>query len=330
MENDGIEIFGIEASPYSVKLRAFCRYRPIKYRWISRMPQFFAPTAEVKPSIMPTVRYPDGHYETDSTPIITALDNSAPAGRSVFLDNAALNFLNLLIEDFADEWLVKSIFHYRFTYPDDRTYGPRWVMDDAFPDIDTEELTEKTAMFLKRQTDRMPIVGCTPENTEIIERTYLEVLKILEPFVATERFLFGSRPSLADFGLFGVLKTLQTDPTPMRIMRERAPRLDNWVRRMDDLSGVEGTFSTDLNISQTLASLATLINDTYLPYLRANAQAFENGEETFSLTVKGQPYRQSTFKYQVKCLSALQKAFDALSANDRKIVTEQFKIEFSV
>ena len=329
MDNDEIEIYGIEASPYSVKLRAFCRYRPIKYRWISRMPQFHPQTSKLKPSIMPAIRYSDGHFETDSTPIITALDRSAPAARSVFLKTPALNFLNLLIEDFADEWLVKSIFHYRFTYADDRAFGPRWVMDDAFPDIDSAELSEKTAMFLNRQTERMPIVGCTPDNKEIIEWTYHETLNILEPFVALERFLFGSAPSLADFGLFGVLKTLATDPTPMQIMRDEAPRLDNWIRRVDDLSGVDGTLSDDLDISPTLTRLITVINETYLPYLRANAEAYAKNENTFSVTLKGHQYQQSTFKYQVKCLDALQSAFDALSPTDRQIVTEQLKVNFS-
>ena len=105
-------------------------------------------------------------------------------------------------------------------------------MDDAFPDIDSAELSEKTAMFLNRQTERMPIVGCTPDNKEIIEWTYHETLNILEPFVALERFLFGSAPSLADFGLFGVLKTLATDPTPMQIMHA-TPR-PIWVLTIHD------------------------------------------------------------------------------------------------
>ncbi|MGR8946755.1 MAG: glutathione S-transferase C-terminal domain-containing protein [Gammaproteobacteria bacterium] len=293
------------------------------------MTQFFADTVNVKPLIMPIVQYPDGHFETDSTPIIVALDKLAEPQRSVFPIDPVLNFLNLLIEDFADEWLVKSIFHYRFTYTADRAFGPRWVMDDAFPGIGQAELDNKTAAFLIRQTDRMPIVGCTPENAALIESSYEEVLAILEPYVALERFLFGGTPSLADFGLFGVLKTLATDPTPQEIMRTKAPRVDNWVRRLDDLSGVEGTFRKTTEIDQPVNKLVALINELYLPYLRANAHAFANGEPEFTVSLRGTSYRQATFKYQVKCLASLRAAYDNLSSSQRGEMFERFNINLS-
>ena len=105
-----------------------------------------------------------------------------------------------------------------------------------------EELDERHQFFLERQTQRMPLVGCTPANKDVLEDSFVRLLEILEPFVALEKFLFGSRPSLADFGLYGQLQTLATDPTPRKLMRDLAPRLENWVRRMGDLSGVEGDF----------------------------------------------------------------------------------------
>jgi hypothetical protein len=45
---------------------------------------------------------------------------------------------------------------------------------------------------------------------------------------------------LADFGLFGQLKALSSDHTPMLIMRERTPSVYDWVRRLDDASGIDG------------------------------------------------------------------------------------------
>jgi len=53
-------------------------------------------------------------------------------------------------------------------------------------------------------------------------------------------YLFGSRPTLADFGLFGQLIILATDPTPASEMRRRAPDVLLWLLRLDDASGVEG------------------------------------------------------------------------------------------
>ena len=47
----------------------------------------------------------------------------------------ATAFLSLLIEDMADEWLSKCVFHNRFSKPENRSYGPAWVMDDAHPGV---------------------------------------------------------------------------------------------------------------------------------------------------------------------------------------------------
>jgi hypothetical protein len=90
----------------------------------------------------------------------------------------------------------------------------------------------------------MPILGATAENRPLIEESYRRMLDAFEPFVGMRRYLFGSRPSLADFAWYGQLSELATDPTPMRILRARAPMLDHWVRRLDDASGVDGDWGT--------------------------------------------------------------------------------------
>ena len=70
----------------------------------------------------------------------------------------------------------------------------------------------------------MPLVGCTPENAPVIEASYRRVLAALEPHVGV---LFGTRPSLADAGLFGQLRTFATDPTPFAIMRAEVQRIES-------------------------------------------------------------------------------------------------------
>ncbi len=104
-------VIGIESSPYAVKVRAVMRYRRLPHIWVARMPQFFEETQAVRPLLMPVVQFPDGSYRTDSTTIIRALEELHPGDRSVVPEDDALAFLCDLIEDMADEWLTKSLFH---------------------------------------------------------------------------------------------------------------------------------------------------------------------------------------------------------------------------
>ena len=159
----------------------------------------------------------------------------------------------------------------------------------------------------------MAVVGAGPENAPIIERTLDRLIGILEPFVGLDRFLFGSRPSLADFGLFGQLKTLCTDPTPAALIRRRAPRLEHWVRRADDLSGVEGDWQSEANPNGAVLQLLEMVGHTYLPFLTANAAALKDDKDEVNVQLRDGTYRQRPFGYQAKCLSALISAFAALS-----------------
>lgn len=330
--SDSYEVIGVEASPYSVKVRAVLRYRRLAHTWLCRMPQFFAPVADVRPLLMPVVRFPGGERRVDSTPIILALEERHPGARSVLPDDPVLAFYARLIEDMADEWLTKSLFHYRFSFAADAEFAAHWVMDDAWPGIYTAELDAKAADFLGRQTERMALVGVTPENAPVLERTLGRVLAALEPHVALDRFLFGSRPSLADFGLAAQLRTLCTDPTPAALIRRTAPRVEHWVRRMDDLSGVDGDWQTGIDPAPAMRALLALAGDSYLPFLQANAAARETGAQSFSVTLADGAYSQSPFAYQARCLGELRSALARLTPAQREkaasVLSETGCLEF--
>ncbi len=309
MSNQRYRIIGTGGSPYSMKLRAIMRYRHIPHDWIHRTSKNRAATEHVKPNIIPMLRYPgEDRYRVDSTPLAYDLEERHPGYRSIIPDDPGHAFLSHLLEDMADEWLTKAMFHYRWYYDADIDYASHWIADDGFPETRGAKRDAVAKSFADRQIGRMAMVGCTSENKPVIEDSFHRILAGLESHVSMYDFLFGSRPSLGDFGIFGQLKPLSTDPTPLAIMRAEAMKTESWVRQLDDASGIEGDWLApgDALTGATMGLLA-LTGEYYMPFLLANAAAADRGEETFSLTYAKGPYSQATFNYQVKCLMELRR-----------------------
>lgn len=316
--NNGIyRIVGGNGSPYSVKLRAVMRYRHLPLIWQMRTPEVYEEVKHIKPLLQPILQYPeDGSYHFDTTPVIYELEKRHPGQRSVVPDDEVHAFLAFLIEDMADEWLTKPMFYYRWIDPVDQDYAARWIINDNMPDLTGDEKKAAEKAFRDRQVGRMALVGSTAENGPVIEESYHRFLTALEGRVGQTRHLFGSRPSIADFGIFGQFWPLGDDPTSCGIMREKAPHTFDWRRFMDDASGVNGEWQdADAPLSDAVNDLLAIVGDTYMPFLLGNKAAMESGAERMEVEIRGMPYAQGPFGYQVKCLKALRDAYAALSAD---------------
>lgn len=314
-------ILGGLGSPYSLKMRAVLRYRRLPHVWVQVQPSNDAERAQVRPAVIPVIQYPDGSYHNDSTPMIYELD-AAHAGREVVPSDPGDAFLAYLIEDMADEWGTKLMFHYRWDAERDQVRLSEWLAYDRAQGGGYAGIKAFADMFRARQVGRMPIVGCTPENKPAIEESLRRVAAIFEAHVLEQPFLFGSRPSLAEFGWYGQLSQLVSDPTPADLLREIAPFTVRWVTHMDDASGVEGDWrAPDAPLPAAVPALLAMAGEVYLPFLEANAKALAAGAETFEMEVYGRPYAQGVFKYQAKCLENLRRAYADLPEAARARVT---------
>ena len=311
-------LHGINPSPYSVKMRAILRYRRIPFVWSGTgNPRDVAVAANLPP-VIPVLRFPDGRMMNDSTPLAYALEREHRE-RSIIPDDPAQAWLSDLLEDFGDEWVTKMMFHYRWYYAADRAFAQDWVVTSHDPVMPEAARRAAKQGFNDRQVGRMAMVGCTEQNQPIIEDSYRFVLDTLDKHLRTTPFLFGSRPSLADFGVYGQLQILSVDPTPMAEMRARAIDVYCWLLRLDDASGVEGAWTDPAApLPATIKALLCHCGETYLPFLAANLKALQDGAAEVALDITGRPYAQVPFRYQSKCYDALRKKLAVLAPGVRR------------
>jgi glutathione S-transferase len=313
-------IFGAEMSPYSVKVRSYFRYKGIPHQWIERSQAELEEFQKyAKLPLVPLVVMPDDSAIQDSTPIIEKLE-AIHAEPSIHPSDPALAFLSALIEEFGDEWGNKWMFHYRWAAEADQWSAGRRLAKGMLPDADDEAIEGIAGGIVKRMTGRVWFVGSSPETAPIIAASYAEGLAQLDAHLSGRAYLFGGRPSFADFGLWGQIYNAWTDPTAGAIVRESAPAVCAWIERMlDPKPEGDGAWEDAAALLPTLEPfLATQVGALFLPWSDANAKALESGAEEFTaqLGKSGDiPWTQKPQKYHARSLKAIRAKYAEAAGN---------------
>ena len=309
---DPYRLFGNELSPYSVKVRSYLRYKRIPHEWVVRTPaveEEFSRYATLP--LVPLLVTPDGRGIQDSTPIIEQLEALFPEP-SIHHPDPAAAFISALIEEYADEWGNKPMFHYRWFYAADQDSAGERLARSMMPDVSEEQLPNGVAMIKQRMIPRLAFVGSTPATKQPIEDSYRRQLAILDRHLATRTYLFGECPAFADFGLYAQLYQLSTDPTPGALMRASGTNVAKWIQEMLG-PRAEGTFEPWAALAPTLMPLLTEeVAGVFLPWSAANAAALAAGQKEFAVELDGTPFTQETQKYHAKSLAALRARYAAV------------------
>ena len=309
-------IFGNELSPYSVKVRAAFRYKGLPHEWVVRGRDNegeFAAAARLP--LVPLVIAPDGAARQDSTPILEWLDGLVPEPPLHPAEPTAA-FVSALIEEYADEWVNKPMFHYRWSRVADRELCAERLARSMLPGAGDAELAAHAAALCERMVGRLHFVGSSPATAPVLEASYRQLLEILEAHLAGgRRFLFGARPVFADFGLAPQLYECGLDATAGALLRERAPRVLQWCERCLDPRPA-GALELPLESWETLApTLGPLLRDEiagrFLPWSVANARALAAGESGCEVELAGCRFAVNVQKYHARSLTALQQRYRA-------------------
>ncbi|MFT7256228.1 MAG: glutathione S-transferase [Candidatus Azotimanducaceae bacterium] len=327
--DEPIRLVGGVGSPYTQKMVALLRYRRLPYAVQWGIPAEVCDAMGVaKPRHIfePTFFFDEEHGTQavcDSTPIIRRLEEIV-GDRSVLPGDPALAFIDYLIEDYADEWCTKYMFHYRWHAKLDADNASTLLplsMDVSMPKDDHQAFKRWVE---DRQTSRLYVVGSIDTTAAVIDASYRRFLAAMENHLGNQKYMLGNRPAAGDFGLYGQLSQLVGfDPTPRAIAHEVSPRTVAWVDLMRDQSGLEPKEQDWVSLADQPESLRGLLKEIgrmYAPAQLANARAVEAGEKTWEAEIDGAQWTQQTFPYQAKCLRWTNERYQALSKADRASV----------
>ena len=327
MAETPLRLFGAPGSPYTRKMRALLRYRRIPFHFVIRNSRDDRGMPPVKVAVIPVLVFPgEGGAEAtamvDSTFQLRRLEE-LHGERKVLPPDPALAFHDALVEDYADEWLTKCMFHYRWAFDADIEKAsqvlPRW----ADVTLSDEDIAKFSKLFAERQIGRLYVVGSNPTTGPFIEDSYRRLLTALEAHLGRQGFVLGARPAASDFALYGQLTQLVWfDPTPAAVAQD-FPRVLAWMDLIEDLSGVEPADADWLTrdaAPDALRGLLQEIGRVYAPFLLGNAAALESGAEQVECEIDGRKWVQKPFPYQGKCLRWLREQHSALAAGNRALV----------
>ncbi|XP_078606210.1 uncharacterized protein LOC144878929 [Branchiostoma floridae x Branchiostoma japonicum] len=226
-----------EASLFSGKIRPYLQYKNIPYETV-------IPSVQVRQEIMiprvgwsviPVIITPEDKVVQDTTDIIEYLEQEHPHP-AVVPPTPRQNLVSLLLELFADEWLMIPAMHYRWNKAENKKYidlQSGRIIKEHFPPLEQMENMDdfKGYRFFKNSIRYM---GVNKDTTAEVERTYQQFLQDFQQHLNSYPYLLGYRPCVADFAFCGPLYAhLYRDPVPGYLMKCQAPLVASYVERMN-------------------------------------------------------------------------------------------------
>ncbi|GAA6152020.1 glutathione S-transferase family protein [Pseudoteredinibacter isoporae] len=268
-------LYGSPASLYTGKVRAYLNYKGIPYQEeISSMKVYkkiILPNTGV--GMIPVVKTPQDEYWQDSSLILDHFEERFP-DKTILPSSPKQKMVALLFELYGDEWLRLPAMHYRWNFPEDNlefikgqfgsSVAPGW------PKFIQRWLGKKV---VDKFSGYVSPLGITEKSIPAIEAWYEEFLAQLNTLFSQQDFLLGSRPSIGDFGLMGPLYAhLYRDPYPGKLMREKAPKVAEWVERMNRSADIQGEFLSNDDVPEILESILSRLFKEFWPSLLRSSQ----------------------------------------------------------
>lgn len=327
----GYVLIGTEASQFSGKARAYLRWKGVDFAEQSATPEIYRDIIEprIGYAVIPILLTPDGQVIQDTADIVDFVERAEP-GPSVYPATPVQKLVCLLLELYADEWLVIPAMHYRWTY------NEAWIVEEfgrvAAPAASRSEQASIGEVIAKPVRDSIPRLGVSDETLSGIEAHYEGFLADYSAHLRKFPFVLGDRPSLGDFALFGPLYgPLFRDPASGERMRRLAPSVVDWVERMLTVKADEARLLPGDEIPPTIYPILKRQLTEQLPVLADSARALQDWARAqpvgarikrslgvHEFTIGGRRGERNIMSFSLWRLQRVQDHYRSLSGPDRE------------
>src|SRR5689334_8255742 len=266
-------LFGAETSAYSTKMRSYLKYKGVAFDW---QPRTAENEAEIRSlsrfATLPVLVTASGFAVHDTTPMIEALEADSPEPSATPAD-PALAFLACVLEEYADTWLAKAAYHYRWTRKKDQRLAAARAIDDYYPNGAPEDRKAAEDLAIENMLAQLRVMGLEGELGEATEKSFKRLVKLLDDHLRKHLCIFGGRPSIADFAIAGQLIQMMKDPTPAKIIEKDGEFVAKWCEFMAAPTA-SGPFAALDDLKETLAPLfADDLAQFFLPWAAENLES---------------------------------------------------------
>jgi glutathione S-transferase len=241
------------------------------------------------------------------------LDERFPKRR--MFPQGPLGILVQIIEEYFDEWVARTMVHYRWHYPESAKFASLKMATG------NEEVAERVRNWGPRAC------RATGTDSEVqrkaAEDEYFRILQAMDSQLNETPYLMGDRPTAVDCIMLGGLRAhTNMDPDPKKVTAG-FPKVVAWSDGAADAWNGKG----DLAPFPASTAFAGFVLDemvnTYQPYVLANGQAQQAGAKAFHIEVYGEDVSYLSRPYPEQSLQMIKdRIANTLNPGDQQLVLD--------
>jgi glutathione S-transferase len=283
----GYVMYGLRLSLFTRKLEAALQLMGVPFEYRSKV---ITVREEVErrsgTNQIPVLHTPENWMIADTTPLIDLLDGRFPQ-RRLFPEGATGALVHVL-EECLDEWVPRTVLHYRWHHRDSEAFAATGLAGETLPDGPAQAQEAVAAAIADWGRRACRAAGMSGEVQQRAGEEEMDrVVAALEDQLGRTAYALGDRPCAVDAILLGILRAhLLADPLPKEHFASYA-RVRAWAEREHawDGSGELCTWSSPTPFARLLLQEMA---GPYRSWALANAPAVAAEAKAFTAHVYGE------------------------------------------